>query len=97
VDDVSVWAARLLVDYFKSHAKRVYTGLLETRTRTRDELALAWIRKKGGQISVRELLRHHVAGVKTAGEAKALLDRLQVRGLGTIDEGERGNVTFTLA
>ncbi len=58
--------------------------------------ALAWIGRQRGPVTARLVLRHHVAGVKTATEARQLLQRLEDRGYGTVEEGPKRQVTFRL-
>jgi hypothetical protein len=97
VDDKSMSGAADLIDYFKSHAKRAYAQLRITPEDKKVLSALEWIRKQGGSVTAREVLRHHVANVKTSLEAKQLLYQLQNRGHGRIEERGKGTVTFTLA
>ena len=74
IDEESMAGAWALIHYFKSHARRVYARLRTTRGDERAEHALAWIGKQATQqATARDLLRHHVAGLKTASEARALL------------------------
>lgn len=96
VDAPSVEGAAALIDYFKSHARKVYSRLHVTKEDKQVELALAWIRKQGGKVTLREVLRYKVAGVKTKGEALQLLQDLGERGYGKIAEGEKKSLTFTL-
>jgi uncharacterized protein DUF3987 len=97
VDDTSMSGAADLIDYFKSHAKRVYAQL---RTTPQDKKVLStveWIRRQGGSVTARDVLMHRVANVRTASEAKQFLLHLQERGYGTVKEGQKKNVSFTLA
>ena len=101
VDETSVASAWALIDYFKSHTRRVYQRLRTTRDDQRALRALAWIRRqpeKDGQVQVsaRDLLTNHVAGVKTSSEAKALLSDLEDRGLGLTEEAIKNRFLFTL-
>lgn len=97
VDDISMSGAADLVDYFKSHTKRVYAQLGVSPEDKKALGAIAWIRKQGGTATARDVLTYRVANVRTAAEAKRLLKHLQERGHGTIKEGARGNIVFTLA
>ena len=91
IDEESMAGAWALIHYFKSHARRVYARLRTTRGDERAEHALAWIGKQATQqATARDLLRHHVAGLKTASEARALLQDLVDRGYGTLTtQGKR--------
>ena len=96
VDEVSTLGAGALVDYFKSHAERVYRQL---RVRPDDKRAAAlerWIRSHGGQCSARDVAKHEVAGIKKASDAGAALRDLQDRGKGRLTSGRRGGVGFVL-
>ena len=77
IHEESMAGAWALIHYFKSHARRVYARLRTTREDERAEHALAWIGKQATQqATARDLLRHHVAGLKTASAARALLQDL---------------------
>lgn len=97
IDEVSALGAAALVDYFKSHARKVYARLYVTKEDKQAELALRWIRKQGGKVTAREVLRYKVAGVKTKSEAENLLKDLEERGHGTLEEKERRKIIFTLS
>lgn len=97
VDERSMSGAADLVDYFKSHAKRIYAQLCVSPEDKKVLSALEWIRKQGGKVTAREVLRYHLANVKTSAEAKQLLYQLLERGYGRIEEMGKGNVTFTIA
>jgi hypothetical protein len=96
IEEVSVFGAGALVHYFVSHAVKVYAQLRWTPEDKQVELALAWIRARGGTVTAREVLAGKVAGVKTASGAKDLLRRLEDHGHGTVSEGDRHRVSFTL-
>lgn len=95
VDDVSVAAAIALVEYFKSHARRVYASLRRNSDRRVDG-ALAWLRRHGGQASPRDVQRDGVAGVKNAREALALLKELADQGYGVLEQRGKRSFRFTL-
>ncbi|MBE3585472.1 MAG: DUF3987 domain-containing protein [Thermoanaerobacter sp.] len=91
VDRVSMAKAWLLVDYFKSHARRVYRQLKEDPEDKGIRRVVEWCRKHGKDgVTPRELAR---AGIcKTADDAKSLLEAMKKRGLGYFQEhaGGRG-------
>jgi len=97
VDDTSISGAADLIDYFKSHAKRVYAQLRTTPQGKKILSAVEWIRRQGGNVTARDVLMHRVVNVRTASEAKQLLYHLQERGYGMVKEGQKKNVSFTLA
>jgi hypothetical protein len=96
VDERSVLGAAALVHYFQCHARRVYAYLQATPEDKQVMQALKWIEKQGGQVTAREVLHHHVAGVKTADDAQYLLERLEKRGYGAVTEGAKNSVKFEL-
>ncbi|SHF70570.1 Protein of unknown function [Desulfofundulus australicus DSM 11792] len=91
VDKKSMAKAWLLVDYFKSHARRVYRQLKEDPEDKGIRRVVEWCRKHGKDgVTPRELAR---AGIcKTADDAKSLLEVMKKRGLGYFQEhgGGRG-------
>jgi hypothetical protein len=97
VDAVSVLGAAALIDYFKSHARRVYACLRTTEEDKQVAQAVAWIRRQGGQVTARDLLRARVAGCRSRDDAQHLLRELENRGYGTREEGARRTVLFRLA
>lgn len=96
VDRISVAGAATLVEYFKSHARRVYARLHATEDDQRVVLALTWIQKRGGTATARDLLRSNVAGVKTADDAQRLLRTLERRGYGKTKQGAKKSLSITL-
>jgi Protein of unknown function (DUF3987) len=86
VDEQSVMAASTLVDYFKGHARRVYSRLRSTRADQRAETALQWVRVHGGACTVRDLQRHRVAGITRASQGEKLLRDLVDLGQGAVRE-----------
>jgi len=87
IDAASMACAAEITDYFKSHARRVYTHLHATPDDKRVLTAVAWIRRQPqGQTTARAILRAGVAGVHTSDEAKALLITLAERGYGACEE-----------
>jgi hypothetical protein len=102
IDRDSVACAWSLIDYFKSHVRRVYPKLRATQEDRQVATALKWVRRQEpnthGVISVtaRQLLTNHVAGIKKAAQAKDLLRDLEDRGFGNTREIARGSVLFVL-
>jgi len=96
VDGESVRRAVILVDYFKSQARRVYRRM-PTPGDKREQQVLAWVRRQGGKASVRDLYTNQVAGLKKPDEAKAMLLRLQQRGHGVLADEGRNRLVFHLA
>jgi Protein of unknown function (DUF3987) len=96
VDDISMLSASALIDYFCSHARRVYSHLHSTKEDKQVVGAIAWIKAQGGRVTAREVLRNHVGGVKTSRDAKDLLETLADRGYGEVSPGEKRSVVFTL-
>ncbi|WP_232796747.1 YfjI family protein [Kyrpidia spormannii] len=72
-----------LIRYFKSHARRVYGQLRETPEDRKVRQAVAWLEKRGGEATIRDLVRYKVAGTKTADDAEALANLLIKRGHAT--------------
>jgi hypothetical protein len=90
IDEESVLSAWALVDYFKSHARKVYAQLRTTPADTRAQQVLKWIEKRNGKASTRDLLRANVGGIKTASEAKRVIAELVDRAWGKIEkDGKR--------
>jgi len=103
VDALSVASAAALVEYLKSHARRVYRRLRATRDDRLVEAVLKWMQGKGlTRVSARDLCWNEVAGIQTADQAKSLLHLLEDRGYGWVEEVQperrrgRPSVVFTL-
>src|SRR5439155_9605859 len=92
VDEVSMRGAIALVDYFKAHGRRIYQRLPATAEDQRGARLLAWIRKKGGTVKLRDVYRNHYA--KSVSEADGMLRELVERGLGTIEDHAHGSIAF---
>lgn len=84
VDELSMAASADLIDYFKSHAKRVYAYLRATTEDKAVNAALRWIAARGGRVTIRDIVRANVAGIKKQSEALSLVKNLQDRGHGVI-------------
>ncbi len=100
VDEGSVLGAAALVDYFKSHARRVYSHLHARPEDQRVARVIRWIQGHGGECTVRDLLRGNVGGCKRRQEAETLLQELVDRGLGQLRDvpvpGGRIQTRFSL-
>jgi len=94
IDEASMVGGIKLIEYFKSHAKRVYANLAITIGKDRIPRALRWIRKQGGSVTAR--LARQNGFTKDADEAKQLFRDLEELDHGTVTKGKQGNVTFTL-
>ena len=102
IDDEIIACAWALVDYFKSHARRVYPRLRATEEDRHLAMALRWIRRQEpnshGVILVksRDLQMHRVGNVKNSEQAKTLLQELEGRGFGWTRPTSRGSLLFIL-
>lgn len=99
VDDTSVTGAWVLVEYLKSHMRRVYRALRADGEDKRVEGAVKWIEARGGECAARDLIAARI--VKKRSEAEALFRELEDRGFGHMEtrkppRGREANV-FTLA
>lgn len=99
VDAISLAGAWALIEYFKSHARRVYRQLQHDRSHQLAEAAERWIRAHGGRCTPRDLQRANVAGIKRASEAAKLLRDLADRGRGqiTLSKSSKKVTVFELA
>jgi hypothetical protein len=88
VDPVSVEAAAQRIRYFRSHAARVYGRLGSTNEDREVEKFIAYARRHGGRVSLRDLQRNGVAGVRTAGDVTAICKSLEERELGAVEQHE---------
>ena len=86
IDDISVFSAATVVDYFKSHARIVYAQLHALPEEKRVEAARQWITRHGGEATLRDLCRYEVAGCKTTHDADALVEILVNHGHGTLSD-----------
>jgi len=97
IDEASMAAAGDLIDYFKSHARKVYALLHATPEDKRVLTALAWIKRQpGGRVTARDLQHAGVTGVTSSEEVKILLQQLEQRGYGRAQEqkSKRGLPSF---
>ncbi len=98
IDRESVRRMVKLIDYFKSHARRVYDRIAKNGDQTRLGRAAQWIRERGGTATPRDVVRHGLINCKNTSEAKKLLQDLAEAGYGKISQGkQRRSVIFTLS
>ena len=96
VDAASVEAAVALVAYFKDTARAVYGRLHADPLDQRVVRVIEWAhRNEKATLTARELRRAKVAGIKTPGEAEAILRELAERGHGRLDQPGRGSTVLT--
>lgn len=95
IDVESVRGAVKLIAYFKSHARRVYKVYAEKTEDSRVAKTLKWIRKRGGEVTARDVQMNHHA--TTAEKAKELLTYLSDSSYGTVTEKAKGSVVFRLS
>jgi hypothetical protein len=90
VDVATVERAVRLVAYFKEHLRLVYGHLRHTPAENHLLEVLDWIRKQGGQCTLRELV--HAKKVTPTAEARKVLKELEDRGHGRneLREGRNG-------
>ncbi len=103
VDVASVVAGTLLAEYFKSHARRIYSVISESDGDRRLRKVVNWIRRRDRDgVTARDLQRSKVAGINKAAEARKILDQLQEKGQGSWASparrisGQRGASKFYL-
>ena len=91
VDAESVTRAIQLIDYFKSHAKKVYGQLNHDQDDRRVDQLVTWIQNHGGECCSRDLVRSNAANIKKTTDANKMLKDLVDRGLGHFDDRPGGN------
>ena len=91
VDAESVSRAIRLIDYFKSHARKVYRQLHHDQDDRRVDQVIAWIRSHGGECCSRDLARSNTANIKKTTDANKMLKDLVDRGLGHFENRPGGN------
>ena len=84
VDCTAITRAIKLIDYFKSHARKVYANLILNGDDRRIEVVVKWIQRHGGECTVRDLQRSKIANIKKSSEARQLMTDMVDRGLGTL-------------
>ncbi len=98
VEQGAIEAAVVLSDWFAREARRVYGVLAESDEDREQRELVEFIRRKGGVITVRELMRSLPRRYPTAGEAHAALDALDKAGRGRweVDDhaGGRGQPAY---
>ncbi|RIV24687.1 DUF3987 domain-containing protein [Alicyclobacillaceae bacterium I2511] len=97
IDEESILAAADLVDYFKSHAKKVYEHLSETAEDKQVRQVVKWLQMQEGQSATpRDMQMYRVAGIKTANEARQLNDAIVKRGHAQYSLNDQGKPCITL-
>ena len=101
VDEVSIQRAVRLVDYFQSHARKVYASLHSTQQDKELARAIKFLKEHDGSASVRDFVTCKVAGCQTKRNAEELFRKLEEAGWGKIDtvtpsKGGRPSVVFRL-
>lgn len=97
VDEKSLAAALAIIEYFKSHTRRVYALLHAHPEDLQLAETLVWLQKQPGRVvTARQVQQAHLPGVRSANDAKALLTRLEECGYGTVQEvrSQRGRPSF---
>ena len=94
VDEQSMAGAIQLIEYFKSHAIRVYDHVADLFGNDRTTKALALIQRRGGTVTAREFRQY--LPTKTSDEAAELLEYLAEKGCGTVTRKPRNSLEFTL-
>ena len=85
VDEISVYGAAALADYFKAHARRAYGLLNATALEKQAAAVLEYLeRQPGRRISLRDLVRSGAGKIRDAKGAKAALEYLQNQGAGEV-------------
>jgi hypothetical protein len=99
VDDVSVRAAISIIDYFKSHAQRVYQRLYYSKADRCVQGVIDWMkRKEQTKVSARDLyINYRGHGCGNPQEAKALMALLSERDYGDLEETRLKNGLTTLS
>jgi hypothetical protein len=81
VDEVSAAGAAELIDYFKSHAEKVYTSLRATKEDKQLTALLQYLKRHGGKASIRDLSRSQHLDKK---DCTDLLTELGKQGFGKL-------------
>ena len=78
VDEESILRARAIIDYFKSHAARVYKAIGEQIDQSKYIKVLEWMdRRKTNEVSAREI--QQAKFTRTSKEAQALLAEMEAK------------------
>jgi hypothetical protein len=95
IDHQSMSGAVKLIEYFKSHARRVYGRATDHKDKGRIGNALRWIRKHGGVVTARKANMYGLC--ENSDEAKQLFNDLVELGFGTVAKLPRNSVEFRIA
>jgi hypothetical protein len=96
VDCQSVKKAVALVDYFKSHIRCAYAALRADPGDKKFNLFLTFVRKRGGEVTAREVQRSKVAGFKNSQDVREMFQEAAQRGYGELVAGDRKSVFFKI-
>jgi hypothetical protein len=86
VDERSVKDSTIIVDHFKTQARKVYQVMEVTAEEKRMQEALAWIKGNGGKATVREIQRNRIAGCNKKSDVEELFSTLEQYGYGRVSE-----------
>lgn len=90
VDEISVSSGIALTEYFKDHARKVYNVLDLTHKERKVIQLMNWIEKaQKNEVTPRDIQMNHVAGCKSAEDARELLNFLEEYGQGHWDEAKK--------
>lgn len=85
IDDVSFMGAWKLINYFKTHAAKVYTSIEETHADQQATKAIEKIKELGGEVTLRDAVRMKIVGCKKRSDVEDLFDLLADFGYGTVE------------
>jgi hypothetical protein len=84
IDYTSFMCAWELINYFKTHLKKVYVKIETTIDEDRAIKAITRIKDLGGEVSMREAIQMKLVGCKKKSEVKELFETLADFGYGTV-------------
>jgi len=98
VTSASVEKAIRLIEYFKSHTRKVYARLRTSDLDRRVAKLVLWIKTNGGEASVRDVVTAKVARCKNSDDVGTLFKEIKGQGWGTIQGRmpERGGRVSTV-
>ncbi|MHB8158643.1 MAG: DUF3987 domain-containing protein [Desulfocucumaceae bacterium] len=88
VESQSMSSAIALIEYYKSHARKVFQWMGEKSEDRSIRKLIAWIQKNVGQVTARNIVRAGAAGIRSTSEAENLLNALVDRGYGFFKPGK---------
>lgn len=78
----SLSGAIKLTQYFISNVNKIRTSFASSAIDKKIDSVIAWLRKKGGYASVRQVYTHRVANLKTAQEVTDIFMEMKANGVG---------------